>query len=470
MFDYHACRACAAPSKRDERAQLNIGTIDPTYLRSVLEGNQIATQCCSLLDVGLHVQEKAQCFARGNLHTSSLLHHPLVTSTDLVQGLSSVLQTLPQHMHSDAAAAPRAYSSEATISDGSGSSTDTSDDSDMDDAARVQQVLCANLLTNPLVQNYVTVAERTDTHITATALDRSICDTLEAAERNRGPLAKQQARSLVSSVGVLVDQRPAAVQRHACYVHAGLLPRSIADHDADSTDDDEAYTDCESEGDSEEAEEWSDASDALPDTSDVYASDDDSAYSEDGDTTTSAAAAPARPVPLTTRADGTPISGDSKRGISLEAGLFPMLFTHGRGWYRWARRSCLANYLRMRACMVFYMFTLYLPFLLYMFVVRQQHLLAACLVDQVLQRDVARQRRRNPDATNSEVVANLLRQRVPATLVNSPAYFRNSLADLQCMVNALGMPHLFLTLTEDEVSETRWRELKDLDERLNRYA
>ena len=70
MFDCHACRACAVTSKREERAQLNIGAINPTYMRNVLEGNQIATQCCSLLDVGLHVQEKTQCFARGNLHTT----------------------------------------------------------------------------------------------------------------------------------------------------------------------------------------------------------------------------------------------------------------------------------------------------------------------------------------------------------------------------------------------------------------
>lgn len=499
------CRACATEAKREQRAQYSAGAVEPTYMRRVLQGNQLATQCTSLLDVGLHVQEHAHGFQRGSIAPRSLVHQPLLAADDVVAGLSTVLPTLPLHMHANAAgetAAPahRAppcppgcdAASDAAMAgsaeDDSGSEYEDalSDSGDLDDAGRVLQVHCTNMLRNPLVQHYVTVGERRDAHVPASALSRSLCDANDAAARARGPLARQQHAAAAAGIGILVDERQAPHQRHARFVQDGLVPRTSpaapdADepcwydaqdgssdpwvgvtgaaacgaHDACDSDDDA----CSIDSDCSAAAGWG-----------AYSSGADSGSGSDDDSDSASDISDDAGEPLRTRPDGTPVAGGGKMGVSVEAGLFPMIFTHARGWYRWARRSCLNHYLRMRMLTVFSLFTLYLPYLLYMFAVRQQHLLAAAMVDQVLQRDVARQRRRHPHATDSELVQDLLRNRVPATLTNSPAYFRSNLADLQCMVAKLGMPRLFLTLTEDEISTSRWDEIADLEQCMDRWV
>jgi Helitron helicase-like domain at N-terminus len=458
-------------------------------MQLVLGGrSQATTQCTCLLDVGLHVQQHARSYARGGVQPTSLVHHPLLASEAVLGELGKVLPSLPRCLAREAAGVcQQCMGDTATPMDVDPQPSAPGPLSDSHrELLRLTYVHAANLIRNPLVQNYVTVAERQDTHVSATVLSSAICSSAEAAAQARGPLAQQQARSMAERIGVLVHEGEATrPQRHALFVHAGLTPRpgsmaaaraqalqrairspnqpakgaaeqddgAISDPEAWSMPDEDPYT-C---SDSDEDEGPSPATPCMSHPSPP--------------TTPAAAPATAQatpPSPLLTKADGTPIAGGGPMDISVEAGLFPMIFTWGKGWYKWARHSCLTNYLRMRMLMPFSFFTLYLPFLLLMFVVHQQHMLAACLVDQVLQRDVARERRRNPHATDSEVVSSLLRNRIPATLTGSPSYFRNNLADLQCMVDKYKLPHLFMTLTADEVSSTRWPEMVDLDQCLDK--
>ena len=442
------CRPCVNEAKRIDRQRYSIGPLDRRYIALVLQGSQVNTQCTCLLDVGFSVQQAASGFARGDMHPTSLIHHPLVTSEAVVEQLSAVLTALPGHMQREASCQQCLSPAPATPTPPNASY----------EVARLTSILSLNLLRNPLMQNYTTVVERNGALISASVLSASISSAAEVAARARGPLAAQQAPAVTSGFGILVHQgNNSKPQHHALFVQDGLTPRPAHAVAATPNTPSPFLAATRDAGDDSDSEPASSDYDSEPDYDSCASSD----YEDDLESDPLPAVGPAEP--LITHADGTPVAGGGELGVSVEAGLFPMLYTHGRGWYAWAKNSCLTNYLRMRTSQVFSFFTLYLPFLLLMFVVHQQHMLAACLVDQVLQQDVARERRRNPAATESEIIGSLLKHRVPATLVGSPSYFRENLADLQCMVSKLGLPHLFLTLTSDEVSPTRWKEVDDLD-------
>ena len=52
---------------------------------------------------------------------------------------------------------------------------------------------------------------------------------------------------------------------------------------------------------------------------------------------------------------------------------------------------------------------------------------------------------------------------VPPTLEGSPRDHRERLEDLLTLVNKFGLPHLMVTMTADETSGLRWKEIDDLD-------
>jgi hypothetical protein len=56
-------------------------------------------------------------------------------------------------------------------------------------------------------------------------------------------------------------------------------------------------------------------------------------------------------------------------GMTLESALFPFLFPHGNGAYD--GRTTLSEYLKYRMNTLFSPFTLYKPYLLYMYDIRQ---------------------------------------------------------------------------------------------------
>ena len=168
--------------------------------------------------------------------------------------------------------------------------------------------------------------------------------------------------------------------------------------------------------------------------------------------------------PLTICNDG---SGVTPEATSLEQALFPYLFPHGTG--AWDGGMQLTHYLRMRMTALFSPFTLCKSYLLLMYHLRQSHMLAGAASEQVLQRDMDNYMRYNPSANTQQILSNVLKHSIPASVPGSPAYFKQQLQDLLARVAKWGLPHFFLTLTADEASGMRWTEITDLETLLNAF-
>lgn len=104
-----------------------------------------------------------------------------------------------------------------------------------------------------------------------------------------------------------------------------------------------------------------------------------------------------------------------------------------------------------------------------MYHIRQTHLFRTSCSENVLQRDIQAFKRANPTADIDNVLGSILKHSVPATVPGCPAYFRNQLKNLLAMVQFWGMPDFFLTLTADEHSNLKWKEIDDLEEMLHRF-
>jgi hypothetical protein len=195
---------------------------------------------------------------------------------------------------------------------------------------------------------------------------------------------------------------------------------------------------------------------------------------------------PPKPRALHSRADGTPVTapaaGPSADGagldpldgmrVSIEAALFPFLFPQGKGVYQWSTVAGhrLSDYLYYRLTCPFTIFTLYTPYLLYMYAIRQTYILSGYMSEVALHSEIERIKEREPEAREDEVLRDVMKHRVFSRMPGTPAYFADNLQDLLCMVQHRGMPSLFLTLTEDEVSKSRWSEIDDLEAFLDKYA
>ena len=62
-----------------------------------------------------------------------------------------------------------------------------------------------------------------------------------------------------------------------------------------------------------------------------------------------------------------------------------------------------------------------------------------------------------------DVLKHITRYKLPGTVAGSPSWFRDKLADLLAVVDNDTLPGLFLTLTADEHSPTRWPEMDALE-------
>ena len=81
----------------------------------------------------------------------------------------------------------------------------------------------------------------------------------------------------------------------------------------------------------------------------------------------------------------------------------------------------------------------------------------------VLNKALVEYKRAHPLGTDEEAMRSLIKYNVPGSLPGSPRWHKRHLNDLLCLVKELGMPTFFLTLTADEVSETKWSEIHDLE-------
>ena len=68
-----------------------------------------------------------------------------------------------------------------------------------------------------------------------------------------------------------------------------------------------------------------------------------------------------------------------------------------------------------------------------------------------------------PNLCEEEIFCLLIKQKISYNVPSSPTRHSHHLKDLVCMVQHWGLPSFFLTLTCDEVSDTRWLEIDDLE-------
>ncbi|KAL3155152.1 hypothetical protein ABBQ38_011208 [Trebouxia sp. C0009 RCD-2024] len=173
---------------------------------------------------------------------------------------------------------------------------------------------------------------------------------------------------------------------------------------------------------------------------------------------------PTFPWPLTVMNAGSAADND---GMSLEQALFPYLVPFSKG--HWDGILGICDYLRLRCTQLFSPFTLCKNYLLLMYHVRQAHMLSQATPDSVLQRDMDNYASHNPGACEEQVLHNVTKHTIPASVPGSPAYFRKQLPNLLAMVAKWGLPHFFLTLTADEASPMRWTEITDLESLLHSF-
>lgn len=70
---------------------------------------------------------------------------------------------------------------------------------------------------------------------------------------------------------------------------------------------------------------------------------------------------------------------------------------------------------------------------------------------------------RSEDQVRKEAIRNLCKTQHLQEVVGAPAWWDRQLKNLKAMCQTYGLPDLFLTLTCDEVSESRFEEIQDLE-------
>ena len=179
---------------------------------------------------------------------------------------------------------------------------------------------------------------------------------------------------------------------------------------------------------------------------------------QDVDVLTDCCGLPIKAQPAGWRAgDGDSCSGDDDEEpdagvlqLTVELAVFAALFPHARGAFAAGRFN---DYLRYRMSCAFSPFTLYKPYLMVMFLLRQCNLLHGQCGEEVLERDMRAYRKANPSKPEEESVRHAMKHVVPNTIPGTPGWHYKALQDLLTMVEANGLPHLFWTVTMDEVGE-----------------
>ena len=157
----------------------------------------------------------------------------------------------------------------------------------------------------------------------------------------------------------------------------------------------------------------------------------------------------------------------TNRDISVEAALFPYLFPKGTGFYQGTQS--FSKYLKFRFRQLFSPHTLTQEFICVMFQIYTTLLYATDNLRYIIQRDWTKYWTLNPTATEEEAIQDILKHKLPKTTPYSPLWYKNKLYDVQAMTAKHGLPFLFMTLTVDDVSSTKWTEYTDLEEILKQY-
>lgn len=123
----------------------------------------------------------------------------------------------------------------------------------------------------------------------------------------------------------------------------------------------------------------------------------------------------------------------------------------------------------MRFSAGFSAFTLYGPYLMFIYQLRQCRIIASACNKMCLEKDLYNLRRRFPDDSEQMLYKRVIKHSIPPSVAGLPNWFFSQFKDLLCMVEYFGLPDFFVTVTADEISETRWTEIDDLSTLLRTF-
>ncbi len=151
----------------------------------------------------------------------------------------------------------------------------------------------------------------------------------------------------------------------------------------------------------------------------------------------------------------------SQKMPSVEEAVFPFMFPFGEGAFDGSCR--FEDYLAFRCGCLFSPWKLFKPYLLYMYEIKMAHSLLDEAPTVAIEKAVKKYKEKNPEAKDEECMRHVLSHKVGKNIVGMPSWYRTQLHDLKCRAQTWGLPHLFMTLTADEFSETKFPEMEELD-------
>ena len=108
-------------------------------------------------------------------------------------------------------------------------------------------------------------------------------------------------------------------------------------------------------------------------------------------------------------------------------------------------------------------FTLYKPYLLDMYDLKQLLKLIQETSYTCLNNDIKRAKQMHPHMSEPEVIRHVTKYNLPASLQGILRWRKAQLQDLLAMVEKCSMPHLFLTLIADEINSLQWEEVTNIE-------
>jgi hypothetical protein len=146
--------------------------------------------------------------------------------------------------------------------------------------------------------------------------------------------------------------------------------------------------------------------------------------------------------------------------MTLEITLFPFFFPQGEGAYD--GKFLLHNYLKCHVNMLFSLFTLYKPYLLFMYDICQSIQLLQHTSKTCLENNVEKIKLENPTMPQLNAINHIVKFHLSSKLQGSPRWHKSHLQDLLIMVTKFGMPHSLKTFTSDEMSSLKWAKIDQL--------
>ena len=104
--------------------------------------------------------------------------------------------------------------------------------------------------------------------------------------------------------------------------------------------------------------------------------------------------------------------------MTLESALFSFLIPHGNGAYD--GRTTLSEYLKYRMSTLFSSFTVYKPYLLYMYDICQTVQFLKEISHTCLEREIKQTKQAHPNMNDVEVLQHVTKYSLPSSIEGSP--------------------------------------------------